>query len=102
MIPSKSKCLKYLRQVFGPNARFQTKDDGALELWNRTEAGDHPIVSARPADPRESPASLPWVVLRLAFRTLGYGVELFEDRLELVPLCQHGKAGACLECAVPS
>lgn len=84
-LPSKAKLLKLLRQGFGPTARFQTMSDGRVEIWAKVAGiSDAPIVEVKARDPKGEPA-IYWMATCAAFRSLGFALEHYPDRIEVVP-----------------
>lgn len=85
-LPSKSRMLKLLREAFEDSTlRFQTLSDGTVQIWAKVAGiSDAPIVSIKARDPKGQPA-IYWMATCAAFRGLGFALEHYPDRIEIVP-----------------
>lgn len=82
---NRSQCQKYLRQAFGPRARFAPIDgEGVAVVDHRSDGSEYHVAEVRPRDPKQRDG-IHFAALRAAFATLGLRVENMGSRLELVP-----------------
>jgi hypothetical protein len=76
-----------IKGALGAGARFQRLDDGSIQVWARTEVGnsEYPFLEIK-AQAALGEAGIYWAAVVATFSRLGFGVELKDDRLEIVPL----------------
>lgn len=90
--PSKSRCLKILRDNFGPKTRYQTLDGNRLAVIEYVE-GKHErhLVEVEAQAPEGRPV-LYWAAFVSAFKAIGFTVERTAgkngklERLEMIPI----------------
>jgi len=90
--PSKSQCLKILRQNFGPKTRYQTLDGNRLAVIEYVGGKHERHLVEVEAQAPEGRSILYWAAFVSAFKAIGFTVERAAGKngklelLELIPI----------------